>query len=201
MQRVTLPVTPVVLVQDEIDIDQLMYALSAAIMRLDLELVPEAKVERVEVGKAAAAPAPSATCRFGPHEFYPTSRSATDPDVCPRHRAAQGWERAQAEHRDLFEAITNLTGLVPELEYGGGGIIVFEIALDASGEQDYPHYRGMQDGREADSGLNGGIEYFATEEEEQEGEGTLIVASWGEEALPASVWAARLAEHHRTLTT
>ncbi|MCE0536078.1 hypothetical protein LWF15_11205 [Kineosporia rhizophila] len=201
MQRVTLPVTPVVLVQDEIDVGQLMFTLSATIMGLDLELAPGAKVERVEVGKAATAPAPSATCRFGPHEFYPTSQPAVDPDVCPRHRAARGWDRARTEHRDLFKAITNLTGLVPELEHGGSGNIVFEIAVDVSREQDYPRYRGMQESREANGGLNGGIEYFATEKEEQEGEGTLIVSSWGEEALPASVWAARLAEHHRTLTT
>lgn len=207
MQRITLALSPVLLVPDGTDPHRLQQEITGAL--LDLEAVETVVIHG---GATSTEPAREGTCRVGGHDFYapyffPTDRPV--PDICPRHDQEEEDARVAAQHRPLFAEITRLSGLTPQIQDTGGGTMTIVIPVTPPApsqpgqpEPDWPVpcYLGLVEDVTAQGHLSGTVDFYATREAIDSGEGDPVAeAPFGDPQHPHT-WARQIAAHHQLTT-
>ena len=206
MQRITCTISPILLAPDDVDPADLEYRLSSAILNLDPALglgTIEAIAHRAP---ARTEPARAGTCRIGGHTFYaphyfPLGREL--PDICPTHARAEADDQVAELHRPLFEEITRLTGLTPQLWHSGGGVMTFVVPLTAAkpGEDwSPPCYMGLEEGQDGEGRWFGSVSFYATHDQADTGDGISVVSAPPASPQRPHQWAAAIAEHYRART-
>lgn len=195
----------VLLVPDGIEARPIQMLFEKALQDVDLGHVPGLLIDRIELGRIRDIPARESICRVGGHIFYPQDWRTQNLDICSEHAQQDWWDTAIADHRPLFDAITQMTGLSPRISYQGGAA-VFEIPLDGDTGRRYPLYRGLVEYRALSGHWLGTVGYYATEEDDENNKETEVIdsrvtASTDEAADESSgplyprEWAGELAKH------
>lgn len=190
MKRVTLNLTPSLIVEDDTDVVELQYRVTKEVMRLD-------GIESVGIGRADTSPVRSGTCRVGPHEFHVDKFFPVDkavPDICRGHWMEEKETEAAEEHAPLFEEVERLTGLVGHIWQSGGMTMTVVIPLPEA-DDGYPCYMALQEGVEDDGRWSGSIGFYSTPEDD---EGDQLWHGYDEDALTPQQWAEKIATHYTT---
>jgi hypothetical protein len=204
MKRITFTLSPSLLVADDVDPIDLEFRLTAAILNATLEA---AIIETVaHSGRTQTEPSRPGLCRVDGHTFYAPHYFRADrdvPDICPQH--AQDEEDAEVAelHRPLFEEITRLTGLTPQIWHSGGGCMTIVVPLstpEPGTGWSAPCYMGLQEGEEDDGRWHGSVSFYETDEQAEDGGGVDVLEAWGNNPSHPHQWAALIAEHYRART-
>lgn len=196
MKRITLNLSPVLLVEDEADVLDLQQSIVKHLMGLDT-------VETVICRRADVDVARSSFCVPGDHEFVVESQhthAETLPTVCRSHWYEGQIKAATDEHQALWDALAehDMGGYIWQ---SGGMTMTIQIPLHAEdGEQDdrdYPAYLGLKEGETEDGRWFGSVGFYKTWDEQDDC--PQIVTAYDEPLAPAE-WAAKIAEHRATLT-
>ncbi|MCE0536079.1 hypothetical protein LWF15_11210 [Kineosporia rhizophila] len=196
MRHVTITMAPVLLVPDGIEARPIQELFEKALMNVDLGQGPGVLIERIELGRIRELPARESICRVGGHPFYPQDWRTQNLDICSEHAQEEWWDTAIANHRPLFDAITQMTGLVPRISYQGG-TATFEISLGGDAGPRFPLYQGLVQHRAISGHWLGTVGYYATEDDDENKD---VIDSHVSSPLYPREWAGRLAEHFFALT-
>jgi hypothetical protein len=195
VKRLTLNLSPTLVVEDDADALDIQHRIGDAILKL--EGVETVIYRRMEVTEAR-----QGTCKVGPHTFFVDGYFPADkpvPDICRNHWYDEQVSASNAEHAPLFEAVEALTGLGGYIWQSGGMTMTMKFPLPDSateGEQEgYPAYLGLKEDETEDGRWTGSVGFYPT----WEGEDCVQVFEAYDEPKTPQEWAEAIAAHYETV--